>query len=150
MLAAGISREEAERLAAYHGTISLAAVNSARSVTLSGDADTLAGISEMLERADVACRTLQVDVPFHSAKMGPLEAELLESLHGIRPRAASVPLFSTVTGRAVAGPELDARYWYRNVRQPVLFADAIGEQIRAGHKLFLEIGAHPILRNDLA
>jgi NADPH:quinone reductase-like Zn-dependent oxidoreductase/SAM-dependent methyltransferase/short-subunit dehydrogenase/acyl carrier protein len=61
-----------------------------------------------------------------------------------------VPLFSTVTGRAVAGPELDARYWYRNVRHPVLFADAIREQIRAGHKLFLEIGAHPILRNDLA
>jgi acyl transferase domain-containing protein/acyl carrier protein/phospholipid N-methyltransferase len=150
MLAAGISREEAERLAAYHRTISLAAVNSARSVTLSGDADTLAGISDMLERADVACRTLQVDVPFHSAKMDPLEAELLESLRGIRPRAASVPLFSTVTGRAVVGPELDARYWYRNVRQPVLFADAVGEQIRAGHKLFLEIGAHPILRNDLA
>ena len=77
----------------------------------------------MLERADVACRNLQVDVPFHSAKMDPLEAELLESLHGIRPRAASVPLFSTVTGRAVAGPELDARYWFRNVRQPVLFAE---------------------------
>jgi len=150
MLAAGISREEAERLAAYHGTISLAAVNSARSVTLSGDADTLAGISDMLERADVACRTLQVDVPFHSAKMDPLEAELLESLRGIRPRAASMPLFSTVTGRVVTGPELDARYWYRNVRRPVLFADAVGEQIRAGHKLFLEIGAHPILRNDLA
>ena len=36
------------------------------------------------------------------------------------------------------------------MRQPVLFADAVGEQIRAGHKLFLEIGAHPILRNDLA
>ena len=79
-----------------------------------------------------------------------VDAELLESLRGIRPRAASVPLFSTVTGRAVAGPELDAQYWYRNVRHPVLFADAIGEQIRAGHKLFLEIGAHPILRNDLA
>ena len=43
------------------------------------------------------------------------------------------------------GSKLDARYWYRNVREPVLFHDTIGKLIEAGHRVFLEIGAHPVL-----
>src|SRR5262249_17782451 len=77
------------------------------------------------------------------------EAELIEGLRHIRPRAAVIPFFSTVTGSALAGPEVDARYWYRNVRQPVLFYDTIMKLIEAGHRTFLELGAHPILRRDI-
>ncbi len=46
--------------------------------------------------------------------------------------------------------ELDARYWYRNVREPVLFHDTMQRLIDAGHRVFLEIGAHPVLRRDIA
>ena len=82
--------------------------------------------------------------------MEQLETELVECLRNIQPRPASIPLFSTVTGTALAGPEMDALYWYRNIRQPVLFQDTIGQAIGSGHRLFLEIGAHPVLRRDIA
>ena len=151
MLAVGMSREEATKwVARYPRAISIAAVNGPNSITLSGDAAVLAEIDKALNAADVFSRALRVDVPYHSPKMEQLEAELLDCLRDIRPRPASTPFFSTVTGTALEGSELDARYWYRNVRQPVLFHDTIARLVDAGHQVFLEIGAHPILRHDIA
>ena len=151
MLAVGISRDEAMKWVARHPrAISIAAINGANSVTLSGDQAVLAEIDKTLDEADVFSRPLRVDVPYHSPKMEPLEADLLEGLRNIRPQVASIPFFSTVTGSALAGPEVDANYWYRNVRQPVLFYDTITELAEAGHRTFLELGAHPILRHDIA
>ena len=151
MLAIGMSSEEAARLVERHPrAISIAAINGARSVTLSGDAAVLAEIDKALNAADVFSRVLQVDVPYHSPKMEQLEKELLECLHDIRPQLASTPFFSTVTGSALAGPELDASYWYQNVREPVLFSNTMGSVIESGHRVFLELGAHPILRRDIA
>ncbi len=150
MLAVGISRAEAARLVERHPwAISIAAINGPGSVTLSGDASVLAEIDKALDEAGLFSRTLQVEVPYHSPKMEQLQTELMECLRDIRPRPASTPFFSTVTGTALVGTELDARYWYSNIRQPVLFQDTMGEVIGAGHRVFLEIGAHPILRNDI-
>ena len=49
-------------------------------------------------------RALRVDVPYHSPKMEQLEVELLDCLGDIRPRPASTPFFSTVTGTASRAP----------------------------------------------
>jgi acyl transferase domain-containing protein/thioesterase domain-containing protein/ubiquinone/menaquinone biosynthesis C-methylase UbiE/acyl carrier protein len=149
MLAAGISREQAARFVESHATISVAAINGPHSLTLSGDAGVLAEIHGTLSQAALFSRPLQVEVPFHSPKMEQLESELIESLRYIRPRPASIPLFSTVSGTQLVGTELDAQYWYRNIRQPVLFHETMGKLIDAGHRLFLEIGAHPVLRSDI-
>ena len=151
MLAVGMSREEAtEWVGRYPRAISIAAINGPNSITLSGDAEVLAEIDKVLNEAGLLSRPLRVDVPYHSPKMEQIEEELLESLRDIRPRPASTLFFSTATGTALTGSELDAKYWYRNVRHPVLFHDTLCKVIEAGHKLFLELGAHPILRNDIA
>jgi amino acid adenylation domain-containing protein/thioester reductase-like protein len=151
MLAAGISGAEAARLVERHArAISIAAINGPKSVTLSGDASVLAEIDKALNEAGQFSRVLQVDVPFHSPKMEQFESEVLECLRDLQPRLASAPLYSTVTGTRLTGLELDASYWYRNIRQPVRFHDAMAEIIKAGHRVFLEIGAHPILRHDIA
>jgi acyl transferase domain-containing protein/acyl carrier protein/ubiquinone/menaquinone biosynthesis C-methylase UbiE len=150
MLAAGIPRGEAERWVERHPRdISIAALNSPSSVTLSGDAAVLAEVDNVLNQAGLFSRALRVDVPFHSPKMEQLRSELIESLQNIMPRSASIPFFSTVTATALEGLELNAHYWYRNVRQPVLFHATIAALIEAGHSLFLEIGAHPILKRDI-
>ena len=60
-------------------------------------------------------------------------------------KAVDVAMFSSVTGEAVEGEGLDADYWCRNMRQPVLFKRAIDEAIDAGFDTFLELGAHPSL-----
>src|SRR5919108_84539 len=151
MLAVGLSREEAAKWVARHPrAVSIAAVNGATSITLSGDAAVLRQIDQALNEADVFSRPLRVDVPYHSPRMEQIEAELLHCLSEIRPRPATTPFFSTVTGTALSGCELDARYWYQNVRQPVLFHDTLGEVIKTGRTVFLELGAHPILRHDMA
>jgi acyl transferase domain-containing protein/ubiquinone/menaquinone biosynthesis C-methylase UbiE/acyl carrier protein len=150
MLAAGISRAEAARLVERHSLdISIAAINGPSSVTLSGDASVLAEIDKTLNETGLFSRPLQVEVPFHSPKVDELRVELLQCLSGIRPRPASTPFFSTVTGTMLRGSELDAKYWYANMREPVLFSDTMAALIKSGHRVFLELGAHPILRYDI-
>ena len=151
MLAAGISRAEAMRLVERHPrAISIAAVNSPGSVTLSGDASVLAEIDRTLNEAGQFSRILQVDVPYHSPKMEQFESEAAGMpARACKPLPASTPFFSTVTGAALTGSELNARYWYRNMRQPVLFLDVMRELVKAGHRVFLEdrCASHPEIRH---
>src|SRR5262249_15037116 len=141
MLAVGISCDEAEQLVDLHPhAISIAAVNGPNSLTLSGEADILMEIDSRLNAAGTVSKALAVDVPFHSPKMDPLREELLEALRDLRPQRASIPFFSTVTGTPLIGPELDAAYWWRNVRQPVFFHSTLRAVAETGPRVFLEIG----------
>src|SRR3954470_9181507 len=146
MLAVGLPPEEAEQLlVGYEDRISIAAVNSPSDVTLSGDADALESIAASLRQEQIFCQFLQVEVPYHSPRMDSLRSELLHSLRALNPRPATTALFSTATGGAVEGPELDAAYWWQNMRNPVHFAAAMEALLNDDHDLFLEIGAHPVL-----
>ena len=55
-----------------------------------------------------------------------------------------------MTGQLAAGTELDAEYWWRNVRQPVRFAEAIGRLLDQDQNTFLEISPHPVLSSAIA
>ncbi len=151
MLAVGLSLESAQRvLAGYEERVSVAAVNSPSSVTLSGDGSALEEIAQSLEGKQIFCRFLQVEVPYHSPLMEPLKAELAESLQGIKPQTATIPLFSTVIGQQVKGPEIDGAYWTQNMRNPVLFVTAVEGLLQAGYDLFLEISANPVLTSYIS
>ncbi len=146
MLAAGVSAEEAEQLiAGYADRVAIAAINSPSSVTLSGEAGPLEAIGVGLESRGLFARMLQVEYAFHSAQMDPVRDELLASLQGIRPRAATLPLFSTVTGKRVIGEEMGPEYWWRNVRQTVRFLDGIAGLIEYGCDVVVELSPHPVL-----
>ena len=133
MLAAGVSPDEARQLIAGYGDrVALAAVNSPNSVTLSGEGGPLEELAGLLEERGVFCRFLRVRYAFHSAQMDPIRDELLAALEGIRPRPATLPLFSTVTGRPIEGPELGPEYWWDNVRRTVRFADGVERLIELG------------------
>src|SRR5262249_9735237 len=146
MLAVGLKPEAARALlAGREGRVSLAAINSPSAVTLSGDPDELEQLAAELERDFVLNRFLHLDVAYHSDQMERFQAELEESLRGLRPRSPSIPLYSTVTGQLVRGECLGPEYWYRNLRSPVLFADAMNGLIDRGYTHFLELGPHPVL-----
>lgn len=150
MLAVGLSPEQAEpTLVGYEERVSIAAINSPNAVTLAGEADALEEIVDSLEPRGIFYRFLRVEVPYHSPKMEPLKAELGESLQGISPQSTAVPLFSTVTGQTVRGPELDATYWCQNIRCPVRFAAAMDSLMRANYDTFLELNAHPVLASSM-
>jgi len=151
MAAVGLPLEEVQRLLAdYPGRVSIAAVNSPTSVTLSGDADALAEIVGSLEEKLVFCRFLRVDVPYHSHHMEAFRDELAQSLAAIDARPTTTDFFSTVTGDVLDGRGIDAAYWWQNVREPVYFAAAVDRLIDAGHRVFLELSPHPVLAGTIS
>jgi acyl transferase domain-containing protein/acyl carrier protein len=154
MLALGLSEHEAlEAIAPHRDLVSLAAINSPRSVTVAGDRDALERIRRDAESRNVFARALDVEVPYHSPLMEPLKPRLRDALAGLRPNAPDVALYSTVTGKRIGEGEhfrgYDAEYWCDNVRNPVYFAEAIGAMIDDGYTLFVEIGPHPVLRRSI-
>ncbi|MDH5396756.1 MAG: SDR family NAD(P)-dependent oxidoreductase [Cyclobacteriaceae bacterium] len=145
MLAAGLSKEEAfELIKGREDRVSVGAVNGPGMVTLSGDTDVVEAIAEELEKKDIFHRMLVVNVPFHSHHMEPLKDELLTSLGEFKTRPSDIPFYSTVEGNIVKGEDLNPMYWFRNVREPVFFADAVKAQITDGFDTFIELGPHPI------
>jgi acyl transferase domain-containing protein/acyl carrier protein len=132
-------------LVGHEDRLSVAVSNGPRSTVLSGDPVALEEVLGALEKRGVFCRRVKVDVASHSPQMDPLREELFAALAELRPRAARVAMQSTVTGGLVTGPELDASYWVRNLRSPVLFSGATRRLMADGHGLFIEMSPHPIL-----
>ena len=150
MLAAGINpREAREMIGDLADRVYITAINSPGLVTLGGDTAPLELIGERLEREGRFMRWLKMNYAFHTHQMDPIRGDLLESLALIRPQAGSIPFVSTVTGCVYPGEQLDATYWWHNVRRPVLFEPAIATSIQSGATVFLEVGAHPSMQSSL-
>jgi phthiocerol/phenolphthiocerol synthesis type-I polyketide synthase C len=147
MAVASLSPEEAEALIGNTGHFGLevAAINSPSSVTISGPLDVMRGFSQSARKRRVAVRVLDLAYPFHSAILEPLHQPLLDSLGDVSARQGDVPFISTVTGDLFAGDMLDGEYWWRNVREPVRFRDAVETAAEQGATLFIEIGSRPLL-----
>lgn len=125
--------------------IEIAAVNGPRSVTLSGSDRAISRVVSAARLRRLATMSLGIDYPFHSSLLDPAEADIRGDLGGLAPRETVVPFVSTVTGDVLAGPALDAGYWWRNIRSPVRFSDAVARAGAEGGTHFLEIGPRPIL-----
>ncbi|MFD4509258.1 SDR family NAD(P)-dependent oxidoreductase [Streptomyces sp. NPDC058457] len=121
--------------------VSVAAVNGLSSVVVSGDP---AGLDEVLASVERAKR-VPVDYASHSAHVEEIREEILRVLEGVSPREATVPFFSTVDTGWVTGTELDAGYWYRNLRQTVQFEAGIRALLADGMRHFVEVSPHPVL-----
>ncbi len=146
MAAVELTAAEAEQaIANYAGHLSVAAINSPTSVTLSGEANALEQVMAALQSRGVACRMLRVNYAFHSPQMEPYQNELIQALHGIEPHAMTIPIISTVTGLPASARDYDADYWGRNIRQPVQFATAVQRLMDDGYATFVEVSPHPAL-----
>ncbi|MFG2723517.1 acyltransferase domain-containing protein, partial [Streptomyces sp. NPDC048416] len=135
----------AERLGRWEGRLSVAAVNGAGSVAVSGDSDALDELLAELQSEDIWARRIPVDYASHSAHVESIEAELLDLLADITPRASRIPFYSTVTASLIDTSELDAAYWYRNLRQTVRFEETTRALLADGHSVFVEASPHPVL-----
>jgi acyl transferase domain-containing protein/acyl carrier protein len=132
-------------LVGHSGRVSVAAINGPSSTVLSGEKEALTGLVAELERRGVDCRWVQVDVAAHSPQTEELREEVQTALEGILPRPHRVPIYSTVTGGPMDGTTLGSDYWVRNLREPVRFFEAVSRLCAEGHRVFLEVGPHPVL-----
>jgi acyl transferase domain-containing protein len=128
IVALGIAAEGAQAyLDKFGGQLEVAAINGPELVSIAGPRALLdrfvAEVKE--ERQDVLCQILRVDYAFHSWQMDPYTTELRDSLRDLQPGPLGVPMLSSVTGVGIEGEQLDAAHWSRNMRQQVLFKQAI-------------------------
>ncbi len=137
--------EAQQLLAGLEDKVSVAVCNGPRSTVLAGDPAALNEIVEGLEKQDIFCRWVRVDVASHSPQMDLLIDDLSAALADVQPHAGSIPMCSTVRPGVSNGSEMNGSYWVANLRQPVLFANAVEELMRQGFDTFLEMSPHPTL-----
>ncbi|MGV9362791.1 type I polyketide synthase [Amycolatopsis sp. NPDC003731] len=125
--------------------LSIAAVNGPAAVVVSGEPDALAELIKACEADGIRAKRIPVDYASHSAQVEEIRDELLSVLAPITPRTAETGFFSTVTGDWADGAELDAEYWYTNLRSTVLLDDAVRTLAERGFGTFIEASPHPVL-----
>ncbi|WP_439651180.1 type I polyketide synthase, partial [Nocardia panacis] len=147
MVAVSLPVEQlADRIRRWGEAISIAALNGPGSVVVSGEVTALGELLESLEADGVHTREIPVDYASHSAQMETIRDTVIESLAPIRPRLSVVPFYSTVTGGLFDTNGLTAEYWYRSLRQTVLFQDATAVVLGQGCRALIEVSSHPVLK----
>ncbi|SDW59096.1 Acyl transferase domain-containing protein [Saccharopolyspora shandongensis] len=138
-----------ERFADCHGELSTAAINSPTSTVVSGDASAVAELLERLQAEGVWARRIPVDYASHSAHVDAVRGRLQELISDVQPRSTEAVFCSSVTGDVIDTKELDADYWFHNLRQPVEFFAAVETLLERGHRIFIEASPHPVLTTAL-
>ena len=139
------ARELRSRFGELADAISLAAVNGPGSAVVSGDPGVLDDLVGRCEAEGVRARRIPVDYAAHSPQVEEIRDELLAACAEIVPCAGEVPFWSSVTGGVLDTMELDAEYWYRNLRETVRFERATQGLLEEGYGTFIEISPHPVL-----
>ncbi|HEY7145063.1 MAG TPA: type I polyketide synthase, partial [Streptosporangiaceae bacterium] len=140
-----------DMLAPWGERLSVAAVNGPAATVVSGDTSAMAEFEAALSARHVLRWPIPAsDFVAHSTRVEELAPVLAAELAPVRPAAGQIPFFSTVTCRWMDGTELDAGYWYDNVRQTVRFEDAIRALAGDGYRVFVEVSPHPVLTSGIA
>ena len=142
--------DRAAEIAAMVPGLEIAAVNSPRAVTMAGTAAAIAALKAMVNGGATPFVDLGLGYPFHTAQMAAIETALMADLSTLAPRDAEISFVSTVTGSSVAGSQLGARYWWRNIREPVQFMAGIREAAKLGARYFVEVGPNSTLIKHIA
>ena len=151
MAAVGLSLADTEAALARgpvadRDTLSIAASSSPHSTVVAGDDAALDRLAERLKADNVFVGRIRVDFASHSPQVDCLRSDLMSELRPLQPRQAQIPMYSTVYGRTLTGHEVDAAYWVRNLRDPVMFSPAVAELCRGDEPVvFIEMSPHPVL-----
>ncbi|TDT97682.1 malonyl CoA-acyl carrier protein transacylase [Streptomyces sp. 846.5] len=139
-----------ELLVRWAGRLVVAAVNGPVSVVVAGDADALVELQAWADSEGIRARRVPIDYASHSVHVEALKDELSVLLAGLTPGPGEVPFFSTVDAAFVDTTTLDGAYWYRNLRQPVRFEEAVRALVEQQYDLFVEVSSHPVLTSGIA
>ncbi len=147
MVSLAASAAEAERLIAPFGErLCIAAHNGPRGSVVSGESEALGELIANCEGEGVRARQIVPGIgASHSPLIDELREETLELLAGIEPRSGEIPLFSTVRGQPIDTAEMDAAYWFENMRRPIAFEAVTKLALEQGHRAFVEVSPHPLL-----
>jgi acyl transferase domain-containing protein/acyl carrier protein len=134
----------------WRGRLSIGALNGPASTAVSGDLDAIEELQAKCEANGIRAQRVAIGYAAHSAHVDAIEANLRELLGTVKPGDLRVPFYSAARASTLAGRELDAGYWFENLRQPVDFAGAVRMLLADGHRTFVECSAHPVLTYGIA
>ena len=137
--------EVRELIAPWADRVSLAGLNGPRATAVSGELQALEELRARCEADGIRAPWILVDYASHSVQIESVSKDLAQACSTIAPRAGEIAFHSTVTGERLDTSELGAEYWYRNIREPVLFHPVVEALLERERPLFLEISPHPVL-----
>ncbi|MGH2415403.1 MAG: acyltransferase domain-containing protein, partial [Microcystaceae cyanobacterium] len=129
----------------YADVCSIAAINGAQSIVISGAREAVGQVVTQLKSQGVKTRKLQVSHAFHSPLMEPILAEFEQIANQIDYFAPRLDIISNLTGDIATQDIATPQYWVNHVRQPVKFSASIERLDAKGYQIFLEIGPKPTL-----
>ncbi|MEY7974417.1 type I polyketide synthase, partial [Saccharomonospora xinjiangensis] len=125
--------------------LAIAAVNGPASTVVAGGTAALDALVAHCSASGIRARRVAVDYASHSEQVEALHTRLLALFEGVEPHAGEVPFYSTVEAARLGTAELDAEYWYRNLRRTVRFEETTRALLADRHEVFLEVSPHPVL-----
>ncbi len=121
--------------------VALAAANAPDISIVSGSYEAIERFDARLAAQDIVPIKLHTSHAFHSEMMEPILQPFHDIVAGVTLNAPTIEMISTVSGRVLSAEQATSpTYWTRQLRQPVLFSDAITHAMAQPHQLFLEIG----------
>ncbi|WP_376775159.1 type I polyketide synthase [Saccharopolyspora phatthalungensis] len=144
-----LSFDRAEKFLAGRGDVVAAIAAAPASTVLAGSPEAVDEVASALRAEGRVVRRVDSDVAFHSPQMAPLAVRLAEAVKDLVPARGDVPRYVTAVADPRAAPMADAAYWAANLRDPVRFRDAVDAAIDDGHRLFLEVSAHPVVSHSI-
>jgi acyl transferase domain-containing protein len=135
-----------ERLAGLEDRVSIAALNGADSVVISGEVAAVEWLLEQWSREGVKVKRLAVSRGFHSPLLDPVLESFAREAAGVSSQAPRLALVSNVTGELwPAGEVPEAGYWAEHARRAVRFASGVETLRRQGVEAWVEVGPSPVL-----
>ena len=120
--------------------LSIAALNAPAVSVTSGPVGAIDALASLLRSEGIDCQRIRIDVAAHSSMLDPILPAFGEFLRTVSLAPPTIPVISNLTGR-VAGREMtQADYWVRHLRETVRFSDGVGQLMRAGGPVLLEVG----------
>ncbi|MER5646788.1 type I polyketide synthase [Streptosporangium sp. NPDC002524] len=148
MLAVALPAAETRtRIAPWEGRLWVAVHSGPASCVVAGEAAALDEFTAACGES-VRVRRVAVDYASHTPLVEPIADELAAALDGIRPRETGIAFCSSLAGQLIEPDRLTTGYWYDNLRNPVLFDEAIRACGGTGTPLFVEVSPHPVLGAD--
>ncbi|MFG1622798.1 amino acid adenylation domain-containing protein [Kribbella sp. NPDC049227] len=141
-------RADADRVRELTQTpgVEIAAGNGPQSFVLTGSEVIVGQLAEQLDRLEVAYQRLDVDRAFHSSLVDPILKDFAAIVREITLKPLRTPMVSSWSGDLLeSGTVLDGDYLVGQLRQPVLFGDAVEAVTAAGCRRFLELGPDAVL-----
>ncbi len=128
------------------GRVNIAAVNTPKAVTISGEKEAVAKMIEALKANKIRSVSLPVSHAFHSYMMEPVLDKFKSEVAKVKIREPQIPVVSNITAKELTLEDLTPEYFAKHLRQTVRFSDGIkylSEEL--GVNIFLECGPSPTL-----